>query len=66
VGSTRIVCREDILDASFFLTAGETTTIEVWRGGEKLTLQAETTLHPKAQKPALQAGMELTPAKLYP
>lgn len=66
VGSTRVQCREDILDASFFLSAGETTTIEVWRDGEKLLLEAETTLHPRARKPTLQAGMELSPASVVP
>lgn len=61
VGATSVNCREDILDASFFLSAGETTSIEVLREGKPLVLEAETILHPNARKPALQAGMELNP-----
>lgn len=61
VGQTRVRCREDILDASFFLTAGELAQIEVLRNGERVLLEAEAAVHPAARKPALQAGMELVP-----
>jgi serine protease Do len=59
IGNQKITNREDVLDASFFLTAGETTEIEVLRHGQRLVLYAETVLHPSRQKPALQAGMNL-------
>ncbi len=59
VGNFPITCREDVLDASFFLTAGEPTEIELIRNGEKMTLKAEPTLHPSSEKPPLQAGMDL-------
>jgi serine protease Do len=66
VGDTRVRSREDILDASFFLTAGESAQIEVWRDGQKVLLEAEATLHPAARKPTLQAGMELFPVRVAP
>jgi len=40
IGRTTIQSPEDVLDASFFLTAGEKTTLVVWRDGKKVTLEA--------------------------
>ncbi len=61
VGEKPVRCREDILEASFFLTSGDPTTIIILRDGARLELQATTTLHPSARKPNLQAGMDLMP-----
>ncbi|HEY5792329.1 MAG TPA: S1C family serine protease [Chthoniobacterales bacterium] len=59
VGDIEIHKPEDVLDASFFLTAGDTTEIQVLRDGKPVTLGVETVLHPWASKPALQAGPSL-------
>jgi serine protease Do len=61
VGQTRITCREDVLDASFFLTAGDRTEIEVLRDGQRLVLEAEAGVHPASKAPAFHAGMDLIP-----
>ena len=37
---------EDVIDASFFLTAGDTVPIVVSRGGEKLTFEITAGRHP--------------------
>lgn len=50
VGNTKVSHREDILDASFFLTAGDSTQIEVWREGEHLFLEAIPASHPATKK----------------
>ncbi|MEI6073649.1 MAG: S1C family serine protease [Verrucomicrobiae bacterium] len=58
IGGTPIGTSEDVIDASYFLTAGESTEIEVLRGTEKLSLTARPILRPLAggqelQEPAL-------------
>ncbi|HEX3620327.1 MAG TPA: hypothetical protein VHU16_08140, partial [Candidatus Udaeobacter sp.] len=40
---------EDVLDASFFITAGETVPITVMRGDQKLTFAVQATLHPASR-----------------
>jgi len=49
VGKTKVKEPEDILDASFFITAGDTVPITVARGNEKLTFNVQAELHPKAK-----------------
>ena len=41
IGQTAIQSPQDVLNASFFLSAGETIPVVVWRDGKELTLQAE-------------------------
>lgn len=59
VGKVEIHKPEDVLDASFFLTAGDETEIQVIRNGQPVTLKVDTVLHPWASKPTLQAGPSL-------
>jgi len=47
---------EDVLDASFFITAGDTVPITVMRGNEKLTFNVQAELHPASQRPPLIAS----------
>ena len=49
VGNTPVREPEDILDASFFLTAGDSVPITVMRGSEKLTFNVQAELHPRAK-----------------
>src|SRR3989440_6036159 len=49
IGRTKVHEPEDILDASFFLTAGDVPPITVMRGTEKLTLNAHADFHPASQ-----------------
>lgn len=51
VGKTPVHEPEDVIDASFFITAGDTVPIVVQRGEEKLTLTVEADFHPAAQRP---------------
>ena len=46
---------QDILDASFFLTAGESTEIDVVRDGSPLTFSVKPMLHPSARNSELHA-----------
>ena len=41
IGQTAIHSPQDVLNASFFLTAGESIPIVVWRGDKELTFQTE-------------------------
>lgn len=50
VGNTPVREPEDVLDASFYITAGDTVPITVLRGNEKLTFQVEADFHPAAQR----------------
>ncbi|MFN2508282.1 MAG: S1C family serine protease [Chthoniobacterales bacterium] len=65
VGRTKVRQPEDVLDASFFITAGDTVPITVMRGDEKLTFQVEADFHPAAQRPPVIAS-PLSPGQAMP
>src|SRR5437868_10126728 len=46
IGRTRVQEPEDILDASFFITAGDTVPITVMRGDQKMTFNVQAEVHP--------------------
>jgi serine protease Do len=61
IGRTKVHEPEDILDASFFLTAGEVVPITVMRGNEKLTFNVQADFHPASQpRPTLLAAPPLS------
>src|SRR3989440_7323587 len=57
IGRTKVHEPEDILDASFFLTAGEVVPITVMRGSEKITFNVQADFHPasKTRAPLIAA-----------
>ena len=60
IGRTKVHEPEDILDASFFLTAGDVVPITVMRGNEKLTFSVQAGVHPASRNvPRLPDGTEL-------
>ncbi len=68
VGDKKVHQPEDVIDASFFITAGEKVPITVMRGNEKLTFTVEAGFHPAAQQPPVIAspltmplGLDRTP-----
>ncbi|MBA3386389.1 MAG: serine protease [Chthoniobacterales bacterium] len=71
VGKTPVHEPEDVIDASFFITAGDPVPITVLRGNEKMTFTVEAGFHPAAQRPpvvasplspqALPLGLDRTP-----
>lgn len=60
VGSTPITTSEDVLDASFFLTAGDSTHVDVLRAGEKLSVEVRPSIHPMASRHEMQATVPKT------
>ncbi len=46
VGKTAVHDPEDVIDASFFITAGDTVPITVLRGNQKLTFEIQSDFHP--------------------
>src|SRR5437773_1537625 len=56
VGRKQVHEPEDVLDASFFITAGDTVPITVMRGNEKLTFNVQADFHPAGQRPPLIAA----------
>src|ERR1043166_672734 len=56
---------EYVLDASFFITAGDTVPITVMRGNEKLTFNVQADFHPASQRPPLIAS-PLSPTRAIP
>ncbi len=56
VGKTKVHQPEDVIDASFFITAGDKVPITVVRDGEKMTFEVEADFHPAAQRPAMLAS----------
>jgi serine protease Do len=61
VGRTKVTQPEDVLDASFFITAGDVVPITVMRGNQKLTFSVQATLHPASKTGTLLAAPS-TPA----
>ncbi len=60
IGRTKVQEPEDILDASFFLTAGDVVPITVVRGDKKLTFDVQAEVHPASRHvPRLPDGSEL-------
>src|SRR6266446_884515 len=62
VGNTQIHKPEDVIDASFFLSAGDTVPITVMRGNEKLTFNVQADFHPASQHPPLIAAPAMNQA----
>jgi serine protease Do len=57
VGRKKVAQPEDVLDASFFITAGDNVPITVMRGNQKLTFHVQAELHPASQNlPMLSDG----------
>jgi S1-C subfamily serine protease len=56
VGKKKISDPEDVFDASFYITAGDTVPITVMRGNEKLTFQVQATMHPASRTGVLLAS----------
>jgi serine protease Do len=52
VGDIKIVQPEDIIDASFFITAGDTVPVVVMRGDQRLVLDVRSTRHPASETPS--------------
>lgn len=62
VGRKKVCEPEDVLDASFFITAGEAVPITVMRGQEKLTFNVQADPHPASQRPPLIAAPSMNQA----
>ena len=56
VGKKKITDPEDIFDASFYITAGDTVPITVMRGDQKMTLEVQATMHPASKTGVLLAS----------
>jgi serine protease Do len=63
VGQKKITQPEDVLDASFYITAGDTVPIIVIRGKQKMTFEVRATFHPATKNiPTLLDGTQLPAA----
>src|SRR5438552_12811576 len=56
VGRKKVTEPEDVLDASFFITAGDVVPITVLRGNQKLTFDVRAGFHPASQHGVLIAS----------
>ena len=64
VGKKKISDPEDIFDASFYITAGDTVPITVMRGDKKMTLQVQAAMHPASKTGVLLASPGTIPGML--
>ena len=62
VGHKKVSEPEDVLDASFFITAGDSVPITVMRGDKKLTFNVQADVHPGGQRPPLIASPSMNQA----
>ncbi len=65
VGNKAVHEPEDVIDASFFISAGDTVPITVERDGKKLTFDVRAGVHPASQRPAVIAS-PLSPGQAIP
>ena len=56
VGKKKVTDPEDVFDASFYITAGDTVPITVMRGDKKLTLEVQAAMHPASKTGVLLAS----------
>jgi serine protease Do len=64
VGKKRITEPEDVFDASFYITAGDTVPITVMRGNQKMTFQVQATMHPASRTGVLLASPGTIPGAI--
>jgi serine protease Do len=64
VGKMKVHQPEDVIDASFFITAGDTVPITVLRGSEKMTFEIKADCHPLS--PCSPKAATLTPRQGIP
>jgi serine protease Do len=66
VGKIQVHEPEDVLDASFFLTAGDMVPVTVVRNGKKITFNIQAAVHPDARRARLPlfAAPGMTPQAL--
>src|SRR5919106_1190494 len=56
VGKKKISDPEDVFDASFYITAGDSVPITVMRGDQKMTFHVHATMHPASRTGVLLAS----------
>jgi serine protease Do len=56
IGKKKISDPEDVFDASFYVTAGDTVPITVVRGDQKMTFHVQATMHPASRTGVLLAS----------
>jgi hypothetical protein len=56
VGKKKVTQPEDVLDASFFITAGDSVPITVMRGDQRLTFHVPAILHPASRTGVMVAS----------
>jgi len=59
IGSIDVKTPEDILDASFFLSAGDATPVKILRNGELQTLTIRPIDHPYSEAPDMQTNFKM-------
>src|ERR1700757_3963256 len=64
VGKKRITEPEDVFDASFYITAGDTVPITVMRGNQKMTFHVQAAMHPASKTGVLLASPGTIPGVL--
>jgi serine protease Do len=64
VGKKKIAEPEDVFDASFYITAGDTVPITVMRGNQKMTFQVQATMHPASRTGVLLASPGTIPGAI--
>ncbi|HXO93805.1 MAG TPA: S1C family serine protease [Candidatus Acidoferrum sp.] len=64
VGKKKITEPEDVFDASFYITAGDSVPITVMRGNQKMTFQVQATMHPASRTGVLLASPGTIPGAI--
>ena len=61
IGATPVASSEDVIDASYFLTAGEAADVKITRDGQQMSIKVTPKLHPLTPTEPLHAEAPLQP-----
>jgi serine protease Do len=66
IGDFPVTGTEDVIEAAYFLTAGESSEIEVARKGRRITFPFEPAIHPNAVPGSERIDLTITPPQPSP
>lgn len=66
IGGTKVTTSEDVIDAAYFLTAGDLTEVKILRGNDKFSITVKPAAHPSKADHSLRAEALTSPARIGP
>ena len=64
IGGTMVTTSEDVIDAAYFLTAGDLTEVKILRGNDKFSITVKPVAHPSKADNGLRAEALTSPVRI--